>query len=76
MTVRAKFTVTSKQDWFRGGKVELTPVYSTDPNHENKTFWDATPSGKIELGINNPDAYAQFSLGLDYYVDFTKAPLS
>jgi hypothetical protein len=26
-------------------KVSMTPVYSTDPNHPNKAFWDATPSG-------------------------------
>jgi hypothetical protein len=70
--VRAKFKVDSK-DTGESGLVVLNPVYSTDPNHENKSFWDATPSGKIELWISNPNAFKQFEAGKEYYVDFTQA---
>ncbi len=57
-----------------GGEVELLPVYSTDPNSENKSFWESTPSGNIKLWISNPAAFAQFEahLGKEFYVDFTQ----
>ncbi|HQT97979.1 MAG TPA: hypothetical protein PK416_08895 [Thermodesulfobacteriota bacterium] len=80
MTVRAKFTVVKVQPFgteeypMDGGSVILAPVYSEDPNHENKAFWDATPSGTIEMNINNPKAFGQFELGKEYYIDFTPAP--
>jgi hypothetical protein len=72
MSVRAKFKVVTKDPGDRGA-VLLTPVYSTDPNHENKTFWDATPSGEVKMWISNPTAFSQFELGAEYYIDFTKA---
>ncbi len=74
--VRAKFYVSSikRYSGWQGATVELTPVMSQDPNHENKKFWDATPSGKIEMSIKT-DAIEQFELGKEYYVDFTLAPV-
>jgi hypothetical protein len=72
MRTRAKFKVDSK-DPGETGSVKLSPVYSTDPNHENKSFWDATPSGSIEMWINNPKGFAAFEPGKEYYVDFTPA---
>ncbi|MDA8178308.1 MAG: hypothetical protein M0T69_02035 [Deltaproteobacteria bacterium] len=72
--VIAKFTVVRKQPWTAGGgEVNLTPVYSEDPNHKNKKFWDATPSGSIQMCINNPVAFDRFEEGAEYYVEFTKA---
>ena len=54
--------------------IKMSPVYANDdPNHENSKFWDATPSGKLELGTINPEAHKQFELGKEYYVDFTPA---
>ena len=53
--------------------VKLAPVYSTDPNSENKKFWDASPSGSIELGVVNQAAWSEFELDKEYYIDFTKA---
>jgi hypothetical protein len=52
--------------------VRLTPVHGD----ENKTWSAYTPSGSIELQINNPDAYEAFELGKTYFVDFTSAPLA
>lgn len=69
--VRAKFYVTSIT-YYNGGssKVELWPVYSQEEGHENKRFWDATPSGKLEMTIKS-DAAKEFILGEEYYIDFT-----
>ncbi len=74
MTIRAKFKVgmIARYAPGMGAHVKLTPVYSTDPEHENKKFWDATPNGNIELHIQNPIAVEAFELGAEYYVDFTK----
>lgn len=73
--IRAKFEVLSvtKYAHFGGTKVEMSPVYSNDPEHPNKAFWEATPSGKIEMQINNPSAAQQFEVGKEYYVDFSPA---
>jgi hypothetical protein len=72
MSVRAKFKVETKGEGV-SGKLVLRPVYSSDPNHENKSFWDATPNGVIEMYITNPIAFAKFQIGSEYYIDFTKA---
>ncbi|MBG1267763.1 hypothetical protein [Nostoc sp. WHI] len=75
MTVRAKFTCQVK-DFYpatRIAQIVLTPVTTDPPNPENLTFWKATPAGAITLQIDNPLALAQFSVGVDYYVDFTPA---
>lgn len=54
--------------------VRLDPVYhNNDPEHENAKFWDASPSGKIELGMINPGVHEVFIIGKEYYVDFTLA---
>jgi len=54
--------------------VKLAPVYGNgDPEHENTKFWQASPSGRIELGTINPAAWEHFELGKSYYVDFTLA---
>lgn len=80
--VRAKFKVTHKtthllnvQDaegkWAERevGTVTLSAVHG-DVNKE-WSVW--TPSGKIEMTINNPSAYEAFKLGKEYFIDFTPA---
>lgn len=66
---RAKFNVAeiAKQGNGGGTNVTLFPVISG--SEENKSFWENTPSGKIELHITNPDVEFEFG---EYYVDFTK----
>lgn len=73
--VRAKFHCSeiTKQQNSDGYGIKLTPVYSDNPQHENKAFWDATPCGEISMFITNPAAAGAFELGAEYYVDFTKA---
>lgn len=55
--------------------VVMLPVYygGSDPSHENAKFWQATPSGRLELGCVNLDAAKYFELGQEYYIDFSKA---
>ena len=51
----------------------MFPVFSSEEGSENKKFWDASPSGEIKLGVINQEAWKEFELGAEYYVDFTKA---
>lgn len=37
-------------------------------------FWNASPSGSLELGCINLVAADRFELGKEYYLDFTPAP--
>lgn len=69
-TIRAKFNVAEIAKYGNAGgtKVTLFPVMGQ--SEENKAFWQATPSGKIEMHISNPDAEFEFG---EYYIDFTKA---
>ena len=85
MSVRAKFRITtlspsSISDKGTTGTVKLSPVmpkYNSETRSyeesENKTFWDATPSGEITMHINNPAGFAFFAerMGQEFYVDFT-----
>lgn len=56
-----------KQDFAR---VKLSAV----AGEENKTWSKWTPGGTVELSINNPDAFAAFTIGETYFVDFSPAP--
>ncbi len=75
--VRAKFRVMS-----------ITPAQSNDPNYVattvsmipvweqdgvNKEWSKATPSGKLDMLITNPDAIERFENGKQYFVDITPA---
>lgn len=56
-----------------GGTVRLSPVTGYG-GLENKEFWKFTPSGTFEFNSINPDAYRQFKLGDEYYVDIVPIP--
>lgn len=77
MTTRAKFTVVSitRQQGWAGHKeiqtVRLQPV--TGNSEENKRFYAATPGGAIELSAIPEAVGAEFDIGDEFYVDFTKA---
>ena len=75
MNVRAKFRVEYvNQNHYEQVDIGMAPVYSEDPAHENKAFWDATPTGSLTLSIKRdmPAAKA-FEVGKEYYLDFTPA---
>lgn len=72
---RAKFvcqSVSKSKHWNGSSEnkflytAKLNPV--TGNSDENKKFWEATPSGQIELTSILTDA---FEPGKEYYVDFT-----
>lgn len=52
----------------------FVPVYGPESSHENRLFWQATPSGKLEMQVVNPEAWSRFEMGKCYYLDFTEAP--
>ncbi|BAZ29960.1 hypothetical protein NIES4074_24080 [Cylindrospermum sp. NIES-4074] len=73
MTIRAKFTVQFNRinSSTQVADVVMSPVLAT--TEENLAFWEATPAGQISLQITNPKAAAEFEVGADIYVDFTRA---
>lgn len=76
MQVRAKMRVTSITTSGDAKKpnvvVKLGAVYSSDPQSENKSFANATPSGSCELSIDaGRPAASAFHQGEEFYVDLT-----
>lgn len=79
MAVRAKFkceSITRREHWDKSKgeeihAIKLSPVISG--SEENKSFYEATPSGSIELSVIKEEVGKQFELGKEYYVDFTPA---
>lgn len=72
MSVRAKVKCTAITEFEGSRQVKLAAVYGKDGS-ENASWSKYTPAGSIELSITNPDAYEQFKVGAEYYVDFTPA---
>ena len=76
--VRGKFRVTSLTFYAEPGptasrKVTLWAQHD-DGQPENTRYAKATPSGTIEMTIDNPPAAEVFTPGKVFYVDFTEAP--
>lgn len=70
-TILAKFKVGSVTDYGNANhEVHLSPVVSG--SEENKSFSMYTPSGKIEMLINNPETIGFFEAGSEYFVEFKK----
>lgn len=75
--VRAKFRVESYETRLESNKpdaaelrsVKLSVVYGD--SEENKKYFKWTPSGSIQIGMLNPEAWKQFPLGAEVYVDFS-----
>jgi len=73
MSVIARFKVDTFTTFATGGgSVELSPVYSEDPDHPNSKFWNATPSGSLKMHIDNESALNQFRAGDEYDVLFDR----
>ena len=52
--------------------VKMSPVCPSGPgNQENKSFWEASPSGSFVLGTIKDHG---FVVGRDYYLDISEAP--
>ena len=71
MGVRAKMYVAEKTEYAAGGAVKLHPVCRGE---DNKEWSQATPSGECMMRILNSAALDQFTVGAEYFVDFTPVP--
>lgn len=75
--VRAKFRVNLVTPYLdvggkpSGWRINLAPVYDSNPQSENGQFYQQTPWGDITLGTVNPAAAESFKSGAEVYVDFT-----
>lgn len=80
VTTRAKFRVQAVNNNTYGDGVQysqeirMSPVYSSDPDSENRAFWKATPNGSLHLWVDNPEVWGKFEVGQEYYLDLTLAP--
>jgi hypothetical protein len=71
--VRAKFQVTAITEfaWSTAHK-EVTFAARYDASiPEDKRCVSDTPSGKLVMIINSPEAFEQFQVGRTFYLDFT-----
>ncbi|MFZ4618589.1 MAG: hypothetical protein ACOYM2_20685 [Rectinemataceae bacterium] len=73
VAVRAKFTVESIEDKDDGAKSIRLRAVGDDGIEENIRFHKYTPSGTIDLWVNNPPAAEQFVKGKSFYIDFVPA---
>lgn len=75
-TVRAKFAVTQiiktvvAANYPEQVKIVLEPRYD-QKLAEDVSFCKATPSGRMEMTIDNPIAIERMPIGQQFYVDFT-----
>lgn len=74
MIVRAKFQLQQiTESAHSSGKTFKFTAVSADGIPENERYHKYTPSGTIELWVDNPPAVEQWKLGEQYYIDFTPA---
>jgi hypothetical protein len=73
--VRAKFVVTkiTRYENPNSATIELEPRYSKAVP-EDQRFSEATPSGKLEMYVNNPKVIEFLTPGKVCYIDITEAP--
>lgn len=68
--IRAKFKVDEVAD----GTLRASPVVSSEPGSENSKFWDATPSGSLEVTATKAGIFSALKVGDEFYLDITPAP--
>jgi hypothetical protein len=71
MKVRAKMQIQEivVNEW--SDLVKFQCVYGGTTNEEDNSFAKSTPSGKMELQIDNPAVRGFFKPGMQVYVDLT-----
>lgn len=70
-TIRAKMRVQEVTINDYSDKVKLSAVYGGSNNAEDNSYAKATPSGSLELQIDNPNARGVIKPGMIFYVDMT-----
>lgn len=82
MAVKARFHVSSIESFSStyGGQVKLR-LYAVAPQPdgsfeapEDEKFWNATPTGTMEISVTNPAAAEQFQAGDRFDVTFERIP--
>lgn len=68
--VRAKFRVESVTHHAHGARTVKLSAVTADGIPENERFHKWTPSGSIEMAVDNPAAFEQFVPGAFYFIDF------
>lgn len=71
MQIRAKFVVSTVTK--QVGQEQVTLCAVTSGSEENKSFAKYTPSGVLNLTIDNPATVGFFEPGREYYLDITVA---
>lgn len=49
--------------------------YPKDGSDENNTFAKWTPTAELDMGITNPALIGKFTVGQEFYLDFTPVPV-
>jgi hypothetical protein len=73
MTVRGKFQLQyiTENYWNKEQRTLKFSAVCNDGTPENERFHKYTPSGTLEMTVDNPTALSGFKLGAYYYLDFT-----
>lgn len=74
MTVRAKLQLQSETKHSWGGKTLGFACQYDASIPDDQRFMKATPTGSLNITIDNPAAIEQFQLGKYYYIDFVPMP--
>jgi hypothetical protein len=70
--VRCKFRVQSKEVFEKNDQCERPTLVKMFPVH-SEPFGKYTPSGKLEMYIQNDEAENELVIGKEYYIDITRA---
>jgi hypothetical protein len=73
--VRGKFQLSqiTQTNWGGDGRILIFQAQYDPDLPEDQSYSKATPTGRIEMQVDNPAALKQFELGKAYYLDFTPA---
>jgi hypothetical protein len=75
IVTRAKFKLTSRKQFadFTAETLTFSVSYDKANCPEDLHFAKFTPTGSIEMYVDNPVVLEKLKLGQTYYVDFTEA---
>jgi len=81
VTMRAKLVVESVEangdsEALKMRAVSREDTYPEDGSDENNTYAHFSPSATFEILIANPALHGKFSVGQQFYVDFTEVKLA